>query len=253
MNLIEILKDCPKGTKLYSTLYGEVQLDRIHTYETPDDGFIWVTAFDDSSHCFQADGRYYNDYYVDAECLLFPSKENRDWSTFNTPKQEFKKGDFVYRELTDDGKWVSIHCKIDKNNDEGNVISFADKRLDYNYLNVEAYPLTSSRRVKFERLATEEEKQQLLNALDTKGYIWDAEKLEIREKVKQIEERPVFKPFDKVLVRNYDNEKWHAASFSHYENQPYRYFAGDASYKQCIYYEGNEHLCGTTNSPIQWK
>ena len=28
LNLVEILKDCPKGTKLYSTTYGDVEFTR---------------------------------------------------------------------------------------------------------------------------------------------------------------------------------------------------------------------------------
>ena len=99
MNLIEILKDCPKGTKLYTPLFGDVRLHRIDADKT-----IWVMTPNGSCHSFQSDGRYYSDCYDDAECLLFPSKENRDWSTFKAPKQEFKKGDFVYRELRKGGK-----------------------------------------------------------------------------------------------------------------------------------------------------
>ena len=30
LNLVEILKDCPKGTKLYSTIYGDVELVRVY-------------------------------------------------------------------------------------------------------------------------------------------------------------------------------------------------------------------------------
>lgn len=33
MNIAEILRHCPKGTKLYSTIFGEVTLDKINTYE----------------------------------------------------------------------------------------------------------------------------------------------------------------------------------------------------------------------------
>ena len=30
LNLAKILKDCPKGTKLYSTIYGDVELVRVY-------------------------------------------------------------------------------------------------------------------------------------------------------------------------------------------------------------------------------
>ena len=87
LNLIEKLKECPKGTPLYSPLFGEVEFDcvcengvldtRIYVAVTGKDGHRF---YDD----FAADGRYYR--YDNAECLLFPSKENRDWSKFNAPK-----------------------------------------------------------------------------------------------------------------------------------------------------------------------
>ena len=62
----------------------------------------------------------------------------------------------------------------------------------------------------------------------------------------------VFKPFDKVLVRDNDEDKWVPDIFRYYDDNypkdyPYRCCAND--YKQCILYEGNEHLVGTTNNP----
>lgn len=59
-----------------------------------------------------------------------------------------------------------------------------------------------------------------------------------------------FKPFDRVLVRDYDYNPWSCEIFSTIDlmdNFPY-YCIGDR-YKLCIPYEGNEHLLGTTNSP----
>ena len=82
LNLVEILKDAPKGMKLWSPLIGECELfNKDFTGETfpivcigVDDGIEWK---------FNADGTYTEN--ADAECVLFPSKENRDWSTFNVP------------------------------------------------------------------------------------------------------------------------------------------------------------------------
>ena len=36
LNLVEILKDCPKGTKLYSPVYGDVELEEVHLISKPD-------------------------------------------------------------------------------------------------------------------------------------------------------------------------------------------------------------------------
>lgn len=59
---------------------------------------------------------------------------------------------------------------------------------------------------------------------------------------------PMFKPFDKVLVRDSDEGVWIADLFSHVENDayPFRYVGNKWNY--CIPYECNEHLVGTTDS-----
>ena len=57
-------------------------------------------------------------------------------------------------------------------------------------------------------------------------------------------------PFDKVLVRDANDNPWMAAHFSHYQKDAelyYPYFASGSCFKQCIPYEGDEHLLGTTN------
>ena len=79
LNLCEILKDCPEGTKLYSPLFGEVDFQRIRS---DDENAIAITkGVIDAS--FTKEGFYYAD--VSEECLLFPSKEQRDWSKFTAP------------------------------------------------------------------------------------------------------------------------------------------------------------------------
>lgn len=83
LNLVEILKDCPNGTKLYSCLHGEVKFCNIAT----DSGFpIVVVTKLNGYPSFTSDGRFLVDGY-EGECVLFPSKDNRDWSTFVAPKK----------------------------------------------------------------------------------------------------------------------------------------------------------------------
>ena len=87
LNLVEILKDCPKGTKLYSTTYGDVEFIRVNQN---DDVYypIEIKLSDDSINSVTTDGRLCE--YYNGECVLFPSKEQRDWSKFkvksNKPK-----------------------------------------------------------------------------------------------------------------------------------------------------------------------
>ena len=96
------------------------------------------------------------------------------------------------------------------------------------------------------RLATEEEKQKLINAL--KESIEPKAK-EYLKKFFGIEEKPKFnfKPFDKVLVRENDNDFWRADLFSNMEDDIYCCVGG--FWEQCIPYRGNEHLLGTNNNP----
>ena len=65
-----------------------------------------------------------------------------------------------------------------------------------------------------------------------------------------------FNPFDRVLVRDNDNERWQAAFYDQYLNgaSPHRVI-GEGYFSQCIPYEGNEHLLGTTDKyvPKPWK
>lgn len=93
------------------------------------------------------------------------------------------------------------------------------------------------------RLATEEEKQQLFDALAKEGKAWDAEKKML------IDLKPKWtpKPFDKVLVRDSKSSKWRANLFSH-KNIDEPYYCVYASWNYCIPYEGNEHLLGTTEN-----
>ena len=84
LNLVEILKDCPKGTKLYSTIFGEVELD----YVTNGGEYPIKVLLKGDTDSFTKDGRILSEY--EGECVLFPSKEQRDWSKFKVKKPEFK-------------------------------------------------------------------------------------------------------------------------------------------------------------------
>ena len=55
------------------------------------------------------------------------------------------------------------------------------------------------------------------------------------------------KPFDKVLVRDNNNHYWRCNYFSHINKPPFIFTCTDGNWKQCIPYEGNEHLVGTTD------
>ena len=68
--------------------------------------------------------------------------------------------------------------------------------------------------------------------------------------VLEVPEEPQFKPFDKVLVRNSDRLCWVPRLFEFYSRGTEKYYCQDgAGYLQCIPYEGNEYLVGTTDEP----
>ena len=60
---------------------------------------------------------------------------------------------------------------------------------------------------------------------------------------------PQFKPFDKVLVRQSDKDDWRVAFYSHFNAKENLHVTAWLNWYQCIPYEGNEHLVGTTNKP----
>ena len=93
------------------------------------------------------------------------------------------------------------------------------------------------------RLATEEEKQQLFDALEKEGKAWDAEKKQIMDLKPNIE----LKPFDKVLVRDFSRDKWSISFFS-FKKEDLYVCINHCSWNQCIPYEGNESLLGTTKN-----
>lgn len=88
--------------------------------------------------------------------------------------------------------------------------------------------------------STEEEKQQLFDALANINKAWDAEKKQIIDLKPKVE----LKPFDKVLVRDSKSDYWRATLFSHI-NENGCYYCVWAGWTYCIPYEGNEHLLGT--------
>ena len=92
INILEILNDKPKGTKLYSSACGKCKLEEV-------DDKSFKISFYNSKFGFMNGGEGYLDkngkLYDDGECVVFPSKEMRDWSKF-----AWKRGDVL---VTEDG------------------------------------------------------------------------------------------------------------------------------------------------------
>ena len=168
-------------------------------------------------------------------------KLNRE--TLEIEKPEFKNGDIVTQGVLKGVNVCIIKNCIDKIDNKYNyyaIYNTQDKEIDY-----DDWSYISP----FAKFATDSEKQQLFDALAKEGKAWDAETKTLEDLPKKCE----FKPFDKVLVRNTDTEEWFPGFFEKFDstwNYPYhimnRRSMTDFAFKQCIPYEGNEHLLGTT-------
>ena len=83
--LTQILKDCPRGTRLYTPLAGKVYLvdikDKNEYQITVEDKDFKELTFDYKGRCFTE--------FKDGECLLFPAIDQRDWSKFKVEKPKF--------------------------------------------------------------------------------------------------------------------------------------------------------------------
>ena len=83
LDLIKILEGCPNGTRLYSPFIGDVKFSSISGK------YIYVSTMYGNLEAFDKKGIY---GHYDGECMLLPSKDQRDWSKFerfwDKPKKE---------------------------------------------------------------------------------------------------------------------------------------------------------------------
>lgn len=173
INIAKILKDCPKGMELDCTMYDNCTLESVLDglaypirIETPD-GLVLLNEY----------GCYSRNKH--AKCVIFP-KGKTTWEGFQRP---FEDGDIV---ATTSGIWIGIveggkngsfiptYCVI-KSNGEFEV--YFDKK----------------ERWAFNRLATEEEKEKLFDAIKENGYKWNPETKTLEKLIE-----PKFKVGDKI-------------------------------------------------------
>lgn len=204
-NLVEILKNAPKGLELYSPVYGKVKLEtvneKIHkiykiAVTVINDKMGWGTLWFDECGCVDPDN----------ECCLFPSKENRDWN--NWQKVLFKEGHYI----TYMGKYTLITSKVPKcgfpKEDDYLGSRFATKR------EIEIYNLCKSR--------------EIIHNIEDKPFTIDD-----------------FKPFDKVLGFTEDGWEINLFSnYAENNTFPYICLT-DCYRKCVPYNDGTKRLLGT--------
>ena len=309
INVAKILKDKSKGTKLYSTAFGQMTYIGI-AYDT-NGTEIWLLTENEVDTLYLSDGKYREG----GEVTLYPSKEMRDWNKFAWKKGDvLVSNDYSTEVIFDkwyDDTYTNFYGKHYLNSEDKNNIkyndtflcttgrySLEDKNAAQTYINTieerlggklnretleiekqpefkdgdiviygksvaicrKIYKHTLSFYVSLNemfgllfadevesseeyRFATEEEKQQLFDALEKEGKAWDAEKKQIEDSKSKVE----LKPFGKVLVRDSKSDYWRATLFSHIDKNGC-YYCVWASWNYCIPYEGNESLLGTNKN-----
>lgn len=231
INIAEILRDMPKGTKLYSPMFGKCKLEEVINHkEYPISVYI---RGEQAFRTFTKDGCYISNI-EGSECVLFPSSKMCCWSKF------FKRGDVVYNP---NSKMLAIFdgWASDYYTEFNTTINYYD---DHTFGEEEV--CTTDCFVK----ATDKQRVEFIEASEKHyGGKYNPETLQV-ESVKVAEPKCSFKPFDKVLARCNEDSVWRCELFSHYNtfNKQCPYVCLSSVYKYCIPYEGNQHLLGTTNN-----
>lgn len=142
INIAEILKDAPKGIRLYSPMFGYCFFEEYQERERlyPIRVKFLNTHKEYNYHSFSIYGRELE--IENGECMLFPSKENRDWSTFQAPWKHkhfepFQKVLVLTRELVDGPQYYNadFYSHWDKSSEHhytvGGLRLEDDEILDY--------------------------------------------------------------------------------------------------------------------------
>lgn len=176
-------------------------------------------------------------------------KLNRETLEIEKTQPEFKDGDVLFVKCRSDD-FIEIFNYSKKNGDLYDHASLVPRTQELDISG--KYKIRKDEIVEI-RLATEEEKQQLFDALAKEGKAWDAGKKEVIDLKPKVE----FKPFDKVLCRNSKDDTWEADFFARLTRkeidytQSGKYLCVGDLWMYCIpYNEETAHLLGTTD---EWK
>lgn len=230
INIAELLKDCPQGMELDCTVYDDVKFDKISA-ET--DYPIHITVGKGCYASLTKFGRW--DGNIAAKCVIFPKGKNT-WEGF-VPPCKFKDGDIV---ATNDSAWIGITTGGDNTR---MIPTYCIIKSDGKF---EAY-LNKKEKWAFDRVATKVEKEALFSAIKENGYTWNPETKTLEKLVNKFDISSL-KPFQKLLVRDSENQMWKTSMWECYQaGELYPYFTMAGCYKMCIPYESNEYLLGTTD------
>ena len=172
-------------------------------------------------------------------------KFNNEISEFEKTPAEFKDGDIVVTDSVPSmcySKCIFI-LKGDLNTGESRANSYVFFNINNNHISYDV--LDTIERDRNIHLATDSEKQQLFSALEKEGKDWDSEHKMIVDFKPKFDE---LKPFDKVVVRCSEADRWSIDFFSYKVHNGY-ICTGDAWFGYCLpYNEETAKLIGTTNN-----
>lgn len=168
---------------------------------------------------------------------------NRKTLEIEKTQPEFKDGDVLFVKCNDSA-FIEIFEYSEKN---GDLCDHASLDITNQILDISGKYIIRKDEITELRLATEEEKKQLFSALANKGKDWDSEKKKVVNLKQKFDE---LKPFDKVVVRCSEADRWSIDFFSYKVHNGY-ICTGDAWFGYCLpYNEETAHLLGTTD---EWK
>ena len=212
-----------------------------HGFEVLSDGNTIYLADEDgiATSDYTLEDKDVTQTYINTIEERLGGKLNRETLEVEKAQPEFKDGDIV--------------CISGM----GYLVYGIVKSIDYSSKKLEYYVLNDMSTLKFEDWLSFEDKQIqpitetqqiiLFDALLKKNKAWDAEKKEVVDLKPKVDE---LKPFDKVLVRDSESDKWRANLFGYIDKDKY-YHCVYANWAYCIpYNEETAHLLGTTD---EWK
>lgn len=222
INVAELLKDCPKGMELDCAIYENLYFDSLNAdYYGTINCYTLIDGIKTSIN-FTKYGTFNN--HLGAKCVIFP-KGKTTWEGFVPPCQ-FKDGDILsyqYKGL----KNRSIY--IYRNHPTLNTAYYVTLGGDLSFMvspktvwALNGYNTTV-------RLATEEERQKLFDAIKANGYKWNAKTKTLEKLIK-----PKFKVGDRIRRKN-SNEEYIIISIN----------------DDIYYYRLNEHCTGSLGIQLQ--
>ena len=224
----------------YTSFYGKHYLDS----ENEND-IVYIEAFICTTERFSLEDKESFLCYINTIEERLGGKLNRETLEIEKTQPEFKDGDILSVPSTSLPKnHIFIFSKFNKYKDFEHHVALTASGT----ITIPTSYGVWCRKDSGVKYATEEEKQQLFDALAKEGKAWDAESKAI------VDLKPKWtpKPFDRVITRVDDDAIWTANIFSHIDRHGKYVTIGCISgYHHCIpYNEETVKLIGTTD---EWK